>query len=72
MRLILQSEDSESNRRLSDELMKIEQYVDMALCYVRLESSGNDLVIKHFSLDDIVKKNRFVNSPRSLSGRAEP
>lgn len=69
MRLMLQSEDSESNRRLSDELMKIEQYVDMALCYVRLESSGNDLVIKHYSLDDIVKS-RFVNSPRSLSGRS--
>lgn len=66
---MLQSEDSESNRRLSDELMKIEQYVDMTLCYVRLESSGNALVIKHYSLDDIVK-NRFVNSPRSLSGRS--
>lgn len=72
MRLMLQSEDSESNRRLSDELMKIEQYVDMALCYVRLESSGNDLVIKHFSLDDIVKKSvrkfstQFIGKKLSL------
>ena len=72
MRLMLQSEDSESNRRLSDELMKIEQYVDMALCYVRLESSGNDLVIKHYSLDDIVKKSvrkfstQFIGKKLSL------
>ena len=72
MRLILQSKDSESNRRLSDELMKIEQYVDMALCYVRLESSGNDLVIKHYSLDDIVKKSvrkfstQFIGKKLSL------
>ena len=56
MRLILQSEDSENNRRLSDELMKIEQYVDMALCYVRLESDSNDLVLKHYDLDEIAKK----------------
>ena len=72
MRLMLQSEDSENNRRLSDELMKIEQYVDMALCYVRLESSGNDLVIKHYSLDDIVKKSvrkfstQFIGKKLSL------
>ena len=72
MRLILQSKDSESNRRLSDELMKIEQYVNMALCYVRLESSGNDLVIKHYSLDDIVKKSvrkfstQFIGKKLSL------
>lgn len=72
MRLILQSEDSESNRLLSDELMKIEQYVDMALCYVRLESSCNDLVIKNYSLDDIVKKSvrkfssQFIGKKLSL------
>ena len=76
MRLMLQSEDSESNRRLSDELMKIEQYVDMALCYVRLESSGNDLVIKHYSLDDIVKKSvrkfstQFIGKKLSLDYRS--
>ncbi|MBP3336618.1 MAG: sensor histidine kinase [Ruminiclostridium sp.] len=72
MRLILQSSDSESNRRLSDELMKIEQYVDMALCYVRLESDSNDLVLKHHSLDDIVKKSvrrfssQFIGKKLSL------
>lgn len=72
MCLILQSEDSESNRRLSDELMKIEQYVDMALCYVRLESADNDLVLKHYSLDDIVKKSvrrfssQFIGKKLSL------
>lgn len=56
MRLMLQSEDSEINRRLSDELMKIEQYADMALCYVRLESDSSDLVLKHYDLDETVKR----------------
>ena len=56
MRLILQSEDTENDRRLSDELIKIEQYVDMALCYVRLESDSSDLVLKHYDLDEITKR----------------
>ncbi len=35
MRLTLQNEDSELSRMLLEELFRIEQYVDMVLCYLR-------------------------------------
>ena len=56
MRLLLQSEDSEQNFELSAELFKIEQYVEMALQYLRLDSSSTDFMIKKYDLDDIVKQ----------------
>ena len=56
MRLLLQSEDSEQNLELSAELFKIEQYVEMALQYLRLDSSSTDFIIKKYDLDDIVKQ----------------
>ncbi len=56
MYLLLQSEDSEQNLELSTELFKIEQYVEMALQYLRLDSSSTDFIIKMYDLDDIVKQ----------------
>ena len=56
LRLILQTEpDSPAMREISDELFKIEQYVEMVLCYLRLDG-GSDYVIKTCSLDDIIKQ----------------
>lgn len=56
MRLLLQTEDNDSNNELLSELFKIEQYVDMVLSYVRLSDNASDFVIKRYSLDDIVKQ----------------
>lgn len=56
MRLLLQSEKSEINSELLDQLFKIEQYVEMVLQYLRLEDMNSDLVIKKSSLDDLVKQ----------------
>lgn len=56
MRLILQSDDSEQSRELSYALQQIEQYAEMALCYVRLDSDSGDLVIKEYDLDGIIKQ----------------
>ncbi|MFL0245562.1 sensor histidine kinase [Candidatus Clostridium stratigraminis] len=56
MHLILQSEESELSSELSMELFKIEQYVEFVLQYLRLESMSSDLVLKKYSLDDIVKQ----------------
>jgi signal transduction histidine kinase len=56
MRLILQSEESEQNSELSMELFKIEQYVELVLQYLRVESMSSDLLLKKYSLDDIVKQ----------------
>ena len=46
MRLTLQGEDTPAARRLTAELGRIEQYVDMALTYLRLEEGGSDYVIR--------------------------
>lgn len=55
MRLRLQNEDSQLSRRLSSELMRIEQYVEMVLTFLRLDSDSSDLVIQEHELDAIVK-----------------
>ena len=56
MRLLLQSEEYINNDALSMELFKIEQYVEMVLQYIRLDSSSSDFVIKEYNLDNIVKQ----------------
>ncbi|MDE7360740.1 MAG: sensor histidine kinase [Oscillospiraceae bacterium] len=56
MSLALQELDTDESRELSDSLLKIEQYVEMALYYVRLDSETSDFVIRRCSLDRIVKQ----------------
>lgn len=56
MRLTLQNEDTELSRKLMEELFRIEQYVEMVLCYLRLDSSSTDYVFKEYDLDDIIKQ----------------
>jgi signal transduction histidine kinase len=56
MRLLLQSEQSETNSELLEQLFKVEQYVEMVLQYLRLENMSSDLVFKRHSLDIIVKQ----------------
>lgn len=56
MKLSLQNEDSASARRLSAELFRIEQYVEMVLAFLRLGSSDTDYIIKEYELDNIVRQ----------------
>jgi hypothetical protein len=56
MKLLLQAEPSDSNNELQEQLFKIEQYVEMVLQYLRMENMSNDLLLKRYSLDDIVKQ----------------
>lgn len=56
MNLALQSSEFSEKEELSEYLRSIEQYVEMALCYVHLDGDENDLVIKKHSLDDIVRQ----------------
>ena len=55
MHLILQKEDSEDSRRLRAELFRVEQYVQMVLCFLRLDSEFTDYVIKEYRVDDIIR-----------------
>ena len=55
MRLHLQNEDSALNRQLSLDLFRIEQYVEMVLMFLRLDSESTDYVIKEYDLDTVVR-----------------
>lgn len=55
MRLMLQNEDSNQSRRLSEELSRIEQYVEMVLVYLRLDSESKDHVFRKCDLDQILR-----------------
>lgn len=54
MRLYLQPEDSELGRNLSGELLRIEQYADMVMAYLRLGSDSTDYLFRTYRVDDIV------------------
>lgn len=56
MRLLLQSEESGASQELLAELFKIEQYAQMVLHYLKLESINSDFAFSHCSLDDILKE----------------
>ena len=56
MRLHLQNEDSPLARKLNMELRRVEQYVEMVLTFVRLNSESTDYVIREYGLDDIVRQ----------------
>ena len=56
MKVMLQQEDTPENRELSAELFRVEQYAEMALCYVRLGEGASDLVIQEYDLHTIIRK----------------
>lgn len=55
MSLKLQNEDSELSRSISEDLFKIEQYVEMVLTFLRLDYDSTDYLIKQYSLDNIIR-----------------
>lgn len=56
MRMVLQSEDTKEHRELAAELFRIEQYVEMVLGYLRLNSESSDYVFQEYKLDTIIKQ----------------
>lgn len=55
MRLTLQNEDTALARQLKADLFRIEQYVEMVLVYLRLDSEGSDYVIREYDVDDLIR-----------------
>lgn len=55
LRLLLSEEGGRNNSLLLAELFKTEQYVEMVLQYVRLRSESGDILLKTYSLDEIIK-----------------
>lgn len=56
MRLMLQESETEKDKALSLELLKIEQYVEMVLSYLRLGGDTTDFVLKRQPLDHILRQ----------------
>lgn len=65
------SDDTPENFALKGELFRIEQYVDMVLQYIRLGSSTNDLVIKEYQLDDLIKETVRKYAPQFIEKRVK-
>ena len=63
------SDDSPENRLLLAELLRIEQYVDMVLQYIRLGSRSHDLVIREYSLDELIRESVRKYAPLFLEKR---
>lgn len=73
MRLRLQAEDSPLSMALKEDLLRIEQYVEMVLTYLRLGSDSTDYVFKRCELDVMIKSSlrkfasQFIGKSLSLS-----
>lgn len=76
MRLTLQNEDTALSRQLTNELFRIEQYVEMVLTFLRLNSKSTDYVLKVYDLDGIIRQSvkKFAGEfiSRKLSLNYEP
>ena len=55
MRLTLQSQDSPTARQQLEELQRIEQYVEMVLAFLRLDSESTDYLFREYELDTILR-----------------
>lgn len=53
---VLKLKVPESNKEIRNELFRIEEYADMALAYIRLGGEQNDLVIKEYPLDELIRE----------------
>ena len=56
MRLILQTKPENSATEIEGELFRVEQYVEMVLNYLRLDSDSTDFVFKTYALDEIIRQ----------------
>lgn len=64
MRMELGGSDLENARHLEAELFRIEQYVDMVLTYIRLGDNYHDLLIKNYSLDEVIRESIHKFAPQ--------
>ncbi len=56
MHLTVQESDNMLARRVRSDLSRIEQYVEMVMAFLRLDSETNDMVIKLFDADELLRK----------------
>lgn len=69
MRLLLQEEDTPLSREMQSELFQTEQYVQMALQYLRMEKMTSDLVFARYDLDALIRQAVRKYAPLLSAGR---
>ena len=69
MRMTLQDGDTAEHRELLAELFRIEQYVEMALNWVRLGSDTMDFVFREYELDGIIRQAIHKYAPQFIRRR---
>ena len=76
MQMLVKSEDTEQSRAIAAELFRTEQYVEMALGYIRLGDDASDLAVREVDLDELVRASIRRYAPqfiaRKLSFSYEP
>lgn len=56
MRLTFQNEDSALSRKAAGDLFRIEQYVEMVLVFLRLDSESTDYVFREYDVDGMIRQ----------------
>ena len=69
MELIIQQNPTENWTELGNELARVEQCVDTALSYMRLESDYTDFILRSYSLDSIIKQALRKLSRQFIGGK---
>ncbi len=69
MRMTLGEEDTEEHRELLGELFRIEQYVEMALNWMRLGSDSSDFVFAECDLNDIIRQALHKYAPQFIRSK---
>lgn len=69
MRMNLQGEDTEEHRELLAELFRVEQYVEMALNWMRLGSDSKDFLFREYALDGIIRQAIRKYAPQFIRRR---
>ena len=69
MNLVLQRDGTEQGRELAAELFKVEQYAEMVLQYLRLDSGSTDYLIREIPLEPLVRQAVRKYAPLFLRSR---
>ena len=69
MRLLLAEEDTAASRALLRELLRIERYVEMALCYLRLDSDSTDYAFAPCALEPLMRACAKRFAPQFIAGK---
>lgn len=69
MRLVLQGMNAPEAAELRGELRRVEQYAEMVLYYIRVDSESSDYLIRRRKLDDILRRELREASSQFIRGR---